>query len=356
MGLQEGAIVSQFEKKQKTTWQQKCRLIHAQYCYLFHHEFLETSKIPSDFKRGSNEPLVQINHQSSSELCSRTAETAEWFQPLDICILLSRISVSTGSQPTRPQLQFISSLPDHTTHHEHTLQAISNTHLFHESTVLACAFGHILKGVADLAAMASRMVVAFLVLASICGLSSAQYDPMGQSGFEESHPNLFNPALYNVELYRGGRARPELGYNAAADPGMDVYDDVPETNAAADPGMDVYEDVPETTEADVGIAASAPASQFVTTRGQQFYLNGRPLFVNGANLYYLMTLASDPSRRWLVTQILKESASVGVTVVRAWAFADGEGAWNLQMRPGVYSEATFRVRMILCTLARMART
>lgn len=188
--------------------------------------------------------------------------------------------------------------------------------------------------------MASGLVVACLVLASIFGLSNAQYDPIQeQFGFEESHPNLFNPALYNVELYRGGSARPELSYNAAA----------------ADPGMDVYEDVPETTEADVGIAAAAPASQFVTTRGQQFYLNGKPLFVNGANLYYLMTLASDPSRRWLVTQILKESASVGVTVVRAWAFADGDGAWNLQMRPGVYSEATFRVRMISSTSVGMAR-
>lgn len=173
-----------------------------------------------------------------------------------------------------------------------------------------------------------HIVVTCLLVASTWSSCNAEY-PLGDFAFEEKTPSFYDPGLYNVELYNGND-------NAG-------YTDNPyytENTAGAETDEGLYTE----TDEEVVISAAPGGSQgFVQTRGQQFSLNGKPLFVNGANLYYLMTLASDPSRRYLVTQILRESASVGVTVVRAWAFADGDGAWNLQMRPGVYSEATFRV-------------
>lgn len=92
-------------------------------------------------------------------------------------------------------------------------------------------------------------------------------------------------------------------------------------------------------------------SSFVQTSGQRFVLNGKSLFVNGVNLYYLMTRASMPDSKHLVNDILQESASVGVTVVRTWAFADGDSDQHyLQVRPGVYNEAVFQVvRTIFAT-------
>lgn len=87
----------------------------------------------------------------------------------------------------------------------------------------------------------------------------------------------------------------------------------------------------------------AMGSSFIQTQGQQFFLDGKPLFVNGVNLYYLMTKAAIPELRPLIAEILQESASVGTTVVRAWAFADGYGAGYLQKQPGVYSEEVFQV-------------
>jgi hypothetical protein len=104
----------------------------------------------------------------------------------------------------------------------------------------------------------------------------------------------------------------------------------------------------------MGITATPDnmAQGFVAARGTQFVLNGKPIFVNGANLYYLMSYAANPQSRNIVTSILQQSASVGVTVVRTWAFADGAGSYNLQMSPGVYSEQTFRGLDFVLTQAK----
>ncbi len=88
---------------------------------------------------------------------------------------------------------------------------------------------------------------------------------------------------------------------------------------------------------------SSSSSSFVQTRGKQFVLNGRPMYVNGANFYWLMTAAANPYTRSQVTQVLQEAASVGLTVGRAWAFNDGVGYETLQSSPGVFNEYVFRV-------------
>lgn len=226
-----------------------------------------------------------------------------------------------------------------------------------------------------------------LVTCLLWSFSTAE-DPFGEFVFEESTPSFDDAGTYSAnvvpEFYYAntafrGHNSPEF-YSGREDnvastwySGNDVAssgyygdavtsygDNVDSSGYYGDTGASDYyteNTYPETDmgwdsgspDGDVAISAVAPAAnQFVQTRGRQFWLNGRPLYVNGVNLYYLMTLGSDPNRKYLVTQILKESASVGATIVRAWAFADGDGTWNLQMRPGVYSENTFRVSSYCC--------
>lgn len=84
--------------------------------------------------------------------------------------------------------------------------------------------------------------------------------------------------------------------------------------------------------------------KFVKTRGHQFVLNGRSLYVNGANVYWLMAYGSDSSTRWIVDDILQQAAGAGITVIRTWAFSDGVQYKPLQIIPGVYDEQVFQVK------------
>lgn len=75
--------------------------------------------------------------------------------------------------------------------------------------------------------------------------------------------------------------------------------------------------------------------------GTQFVLNGSPFYLNGFNAYWLMVLAVDPSARHKISSVLEQAASVGLTVVRTWAFNDG--GWRaLQISPAVYDEQVFQ--------------
>lgn len=95
----------------------------------------------------------------------------------------------------------------------------------------------------------------------------------------------------------------------------------------------------------VALTSSSSDDEFVTTSGHQFWLGGKALYVNGANIYWLMSMASrnEESSRASVTEVLTEAASVGVTVVRTWAFADGTDYLPLQLTPGVFDETVFQV-------------
>lgn len=91
------------------------------------------------------------------------------------------------------------------------------------------------------------------------------------------------------------------------------------------------------------LEASTGSSEFVKTIGHQFTVGEKELYVNGANIYWLMNRATDESSRPEVTEVLQEAAGVGVTVVRTWAFADGNDYHPLQLTPGVFDESAFQV-------------
>ncbi|KAK3038235.1 hypothetical protein RJ639_030844 [Escallonia herrerae] len=80
---------------------------------------------------------------------------------------------------------------------------------------------------------------------------------------------------------------------------------------------------------------------FVRTKRARFVLNGSPFLFNGFNSYWLMDVASDPSQRYKVTQVLRDAAAAGLSVCRTWAFSDGGGR-ALQMSPGIYDERVFQ--------------
>ena len=55
-----------------------------------------------------------------------------------------------------------------------------------------------------------------------------------------------------------------------------------------------------------------------------------------------MVRAADPKSRCEVLEVLDKAASLGLTVLRTWAFSDGAQQWRaLQRSPGVYDENTF---------------
>ncbi|MBA0649080.1 hypothetical protein Goklo_016687, partial [Gossypium klotzschianum] len=84
-----------------------------------------------------------------------------------------------------------------------------------------------------------------------------------------------------------------------------------------------------------------PRFSFVERNGTQFFLNGKPLYVNGWNSYWLMAHSVDESSRPKVSAMLQAGAKMGLTVCRTWAFNDG-GYNALQISPGQFDERVFK--------------
>lgn len=80
---------------------------------------------------------------------------------------------------------------------------------------------------------------------------------------------------------------------------------------------------------------------FVKTQGTRFVQNGKSLYLNGFNAFWIMYMASDPSTRDKVTTTFQQASKTGMNVARTWAFGDG-GYRPLQSSPGVYNEDMFR--------------
>ncbi|CAN8269474.1 unnamed protein product [Cochlearia groenlandica] len=81
---------------------------------------------------------------------------------------------------------------------------------------------------------------------------------------------------------------------------------------------------------------------FVTRKGVQFILNGKPFYANGFNAYWLMYEATDPNTRFKITFALQNATNHGLTIARTWGFNDGGGYRALQTAPGSYDELTFQ--------------
>jgi mannan endo-1,4-beta-mannosidase len=77
---------------------------------------------------------------------------------------------------------------------------------------------------------------------------------------------------------------------------------------------------------------------FVTARGGRLRLAGRTFRFGGTNCYYLQQHS-----HYMIDAVLNDAAAMSLTVVRAWAFADGSsGSYRpLQPAPYVYDDAAF---------------
>ncbi|XP_022764073.1 mannan endo-1,4-beta-mannosidase 5-like isoform X3 [Durio zibethinus] len=84
-----------------------------------------------------------------------------------------------------------------------------------------------------------------------------------------------------------------------------------------------------------------PKLSFVERNGTQFLLDGKPLYVNGWNSYWLMAHSVDENRRPMVSAMLQAGAKMGLTVCRTWAFNDG-GYDALQISPRQFDERVFK--------------
>lgn len=85
-----------------------------------------------------------------------------------------------------------------------------------------------------------------------------------------------------------------------------------------------------------------PELGFVTRNGTQFMVDGKVLYVNGWNSYWLMDHAANEYSRGRVGPMLEAGAKMGLTVCRTWAFNDG-GYNALQISPGQFDERVFKV-------------
>jgi len=92
------------------------------------------------------------------------------------------------------------------------------------------------------------------------------------------------------------------------------------------------------------LPADAQISAFVTRSGDKLILHDRPFYFLGANAYYLMESAArgDSST---VKEVLSAASSLGMTVIRTWAFHDSPDSLDpsvIQYRPGAFNERALR--------------
>ncbi|OMO67213.1 Glycoside hydrolase, family 5 [Corchorus olitorius] len=85
-----------------------------------------------------------------------------------------------------------------------------------------------------------------------------------------------------------------------------------------------------------------PKLSFVERNGSQLFLDGKPLYVNGWNSYWLMAHSVNENNRPRVSAMLQAGAKMGLTVCRTWAFNDG-GYDALQISPGQFDERVFQI-------------
>lgn len=87
----------------------------------------------------------------------------------------------------------------------------------------------------------------------------------------------------------------------------------------------------------LSVAAARTPKPFIRVDGLYLYEGSKPFRFLAANVYWLMAEASyGESGRENVRAVLDRAVSLGVSVVRTWAFADGWSAPKLQPRQGQF--------------------
>jgi len=82
--------------------------------------------------------------------------------------------------------------------------------------------------------------------------------------------------------------------------------------------------------------------EFVQVSDSYFTLGNRKFYFTGTNCYYVLTYSVDEGTRQEVLDVFDGMEELGLTVLRMWAFNDGD-RWNaLQPEPGVYNRRVFR--------------
>jgi hypothetical protein len=82
--------------------------------------------------------------------------------------------------------------------------------------------------------------------------------------------------------------------------------------------------------------------EFIEVEGTLFYEGRHAFRYLGANCYWLMAEASYGARgRANVRAVLDHAVSLGVRVIRTWAFADGPAVPHLQPAAGRFDEGVF---------------
>ncbi|KAL2609679.1 hypothetical protein R1flu_028252 [Riccia fluitans] len=69
---------------------------------------------------------------------------------------------------------------------------------------------------------------------------------------------------------------------------------------------------------------------------------GNPFTVQGANVYWLMVQGASPATRNFVDAVYSDAQTLGLNVIRTWAFNDGTTDGALQTAPGVYDESVLQ--------------
>lgn len=86
-------------------------------------------------------------------------------------------------------------------------------------------------------------------------------------------------------------------------------------------------------------ASPALGRDWVEARGTQLFSGGQPFYFVGANNYYLFYKSQA-----MVDEVLEDAARMGMSVMRTWAFCDGQWAEGQSLQPEArrYNEESFR--------------
>jgi mannan endo-1,4-beta-mannosidase len=89
----------------------------------------------------------------------------------------------------------------------------------------------------------------------------------------------------------------------------------------------------------------AAQNEFISVRDKKFSLNENEFKFLGFNAYYLLDKAADPDTRYIIDDVFKTAQSIGVNVIRTWAFFEDSSENKIgaiRTAPYKYHESSLR--------------